>query len=158
MASATRRGPARWLGRYRGPDGKEHTKTFPTKGEARAWAESQEARLRRGDWTDPQLGRTTVGEYAAEWVASKVQIRQSTRTSYDALLRTHILPSWGLVPLSGVRHEDVAAWVGRLHRNGLSASRTRQACIILSQVLDLAVKTGRIPHNAAKGVELPRLP
>ena len=64
----------------------------------------------------------------------------------------------GSVPLAGVRHEDVAAWVTRLHSGGLSASRTRQAWIVLCQVLDLAVRSRRIPSNQARGVELPSLP
>lgn len=76
--------------------------------------------------------------YAAEWLRGKVKLKHSTRTTYDALLRSHVLPTWGSVPLAGVRHENVSAWVQRLHASGLSASRTRQAYIVFAQVLDPA--------------------
>jgi len=156
--SVAKRPGGQWRARYRGSDGRERSKHFDRKVDADRWGREQTARVDRGDWTDPRLGRTTVEDYAAEWLRGKVKLRESTRASYDALLRTHVLPTWGRVPLSGVRHEDVAAWVTRLHASGLSASRTRQAWIVFSQVLDLAVKGRRIPSNPARGVELPSLP
>lgn len=105
-----------------------------------------------------------VGTYSKEWLRGKVKLKESTRETYDSLLTTHVLPTWGSVPLADGRHEDVSAWVQRLDTSGLSesrglsASRTRQAYIVLAQLLDLAVKTKRIPANPARGVELPTLP
>ena len=60
MASATKRGPGRWLGRYRDPSGKERTKTHTTKGDALRWAQEQERRMRSMDWTDPQRVSMTL--------------------------------------------------------------------------------------------------
>src|SRR4051794_30435372 len=107
MASATRRGPGKWLGRYRGPDGKELTKTFATKGEATAWAREAQRRVRLGEWTDPSRSRIKVSEWSAEWTAS-LKVRPSTRVGYESLLRNHVLPRWGdtrldQISLSGVR-------------------------------------------------------
>ncbi len=147
----------KYLAYYRGSDGRERSKIFDRKTDAERWARAELAKIDRGDWTDPRLGQVKIGDYAAEWLASKVKIKPSTRATYDALLRTHVLPVWGRVPLAGVRHEDVAAWVQRLHSSGLSASRTRQAFVVFAQVLDLAVRSRRIPANVARGVELPSL-
>lgn len=159
MASIKRRADTgRWRARYRGPDKRERLKDFDRKTDAERWLREQTAKMDRGEWTDPAAGRVTVGEYAAEWLRGKVKIKHSTRVSYESLLREHVLPTWADVPLSGVRHEDVAAWVQRMHSRGLSASRTRQAYIVLNQVLDLAVKARRIPSNPARGAELPSLP
>lgn len=159
MASVRKRADTgRWQARHRGPDGKERAKDFDRKVDADRWVREQAARVDRGEWTDPLRGRVTVGEYSQEWLRSKVRLKQSTRETYDSLLRTHVTPTWESVPLAGVRHEAVSAWVQALHASGLSASRTRQAWIVLSQVLDLAVKARRIPHNPAKGVELPAMP
>jgi integrase len=116
------------------------------------------ARLDRGEWTDPGLGRVTIGEYAREWLDGKVRIRPSTRLMYDVVLRNQVLPRWSDVRLEAVRHEDVSAWVTQLHRDGLSAARTRHAWVVLSQILELGVRSRRIPNNQAKGVELPALP
>lgn len=156
--SVAKRPDGRWRVRYRGLDSRERSRHFDRKVDAERWGRAQVARLDRGEWTDPALGRTTVGEYAEEWLRGKVKLRESTRSTYDALLRTHVMPTWRTVPLAGVRHEDVGEWVTGLHSTGLSASRTRQAWIVLAQVLDLAVKGRRIPSNPARGVELPSLP
>ncbi|GAA4286188.1 tyrosine-type recombinase/integrase [Georgenia daeguensis] len=156
--SVAKRQDGRWRARYRGPDGRERARHFDRKTDAQRWLAAETAKMGRGEWTDPTSGKVTVGEYGAEWLASKVRLKHSTRTSYESLLRYHVAPTWGRVPLSSVRHEDVAAWVQRLHGSGLSASRTRQAWIVLSQVLDMAVRSRRIPHNPARGVELPSLP
>ena len=148
----------RWQARYRGPDARERAKDFDRKTDAERWLREQAAKIDRGEWTDPLRGRVTVGDYSEGWLRDKVKLKHSTRTSYGSLLREHVIPTWGDVPLSGVRHEDVGAWVQRMHASGLSASRTRQAYIMLAGVLDLAVKARRIPSNPARGVELPSLP
>ncbi len=41
----------RWQGRYRGADGKEHTKLHNRKGDALHWAEDEERKVRLGTWT-----------------------------------------------------------------------------------------------------------
>ncbi len=86
-----------------------------------------------------------------------MKIKPSTLATYDALLRVHVLPVWGRVPLAGVRHEDVQQWVQRRHGSGLSASKVRLAYIVLAGVLDLAVRSRRLAANPARGVELPSL-
>lgn len=156
--SVAKRPDGRWRARYRGPDHKERSRHFDRKIDAERWARTEVARLDRGEWTNPDLGRLTVGEYSQEWLRSKVRIRPSTRLMYDVVLRNQVLPTWESVRLDAVRHEDVGVWIATLHGNGLSAARTRHAWIVLSQVLELAVRSHRIPNNQARGVELPALP
>lgn len=156
--SVAKRPDGRWRARFRGPDGRERSRHFERKVDAERWARTEVSRIDRGEWTDPSRGRVTVGHYAEEWLKGKVRIRPSTRLMYDVLIRNQILPTWGKTRLDAVRHEDVSAWVAKLHSGGLSAARTRHAWIVLSQILDLAVRARRIPNNQAKGVELPALP
>jgi len=156
--SVEKRPDGRWRARYRGPDNRERSRHFDRKVDADRWEREQRDKTDRGDWTDPEQGRLTVGKYAPTWLAGKVKIKPSTRATYVALLGTHILPTWEHVPLSSVRYEDVCAWVQRMAASGLSASRTRQAWIVLAQILDTAVKARRIPSNQARGVELPAFP
>lgn len=160
MASynVSKRPDGRWRARYRGPDRKERSRHFARKIDAERWARTEVGRLDRGEWTDPALGRVTIGEYAQEWLEGKVRIRPSTRIMYDVVLRNQVLPRWATVSLDAVRHEDVSAWVAGLHREGLSAARTRHAWVVLSQILELGVRSRRIPNNQARGVELPALP
>ncbi len=69
-----------------------------------------------------------------------------------------MLPTWGSVPLAGVTHAGVVAWVAAMRSRGLSASRSRQAYHVLTSMLDDAVKDNRLSRNPAAGVTLPRLP
>lgn len=165
MASATKRGPGRWLGRYRGPDGKERTKTFPTKNEALAWGQTQERRMRSMEWTDPARAKVTVGEWSERWLET-LHVKPKTRAEYESLMRTAVLPRWGHVRLDQISTADVRGWVANVKgANGktLSASRSRQAYGMLSAMLDLAVEDGRLAKNPAKPTAgkrgfLPKLP
>lgn len=154
MASASKRNGA-WLGRYRGPDGKERGKTFQRKSDALRWAQQQEERVRLMDWTDPARAKVTVGDLAEDWLASH-EVKPKTRASYESLLRTCVLPHWGAVRLDRVTTSGVKSWVssmtgarGRL----LSASRRRQAYHLLTAILDSAVQDGRLPRNPARPTE-----
>ncbi|WP_425560057.1 site-specific integrase, partial [Kineococcus glutinatus] len=151
-------GRSGYLGVYRAPDGREKTKLFDRKKDAQAWAIEQERAVRRGDWLDPTSGKVTVGEYGQEWLQIKLDVKKSTRDNYERLLRVQIAPAWARTPVAAVTHEAVTTWVAGLHRSGLSPSRVRQAHLTLKQVLDLAVRTKRIPSNPAVGVRLPALP
>ena len=68
----------------------------------------------------------------------------------------HILPTWGLVPLSSVTHSDVAAWTTRLSADGLAGSTVRYVHRVLSLILEHAVRDGRLARNPATGVRMPR--
>jgi integrase len=164
MASATKRGPGRWLGRYRGPDGKERTKTFATKNEALTWGQAQESRMRSLEWTDPTRAKITVRVWSERWLET-VHVKPKTRSEYESLMRSAVLPRWGDVRLDRISTADVRGWVANMQGvrgRPLGASRARQAYGILSAMLDLAVEDGRLPKNPARGTAgsrgyLPRL-
>ncbi len=85
---------SKFLGYYRGSDGRERSRSFDRKGDAERWARAELAKIDRGDWTDPRLGQVKIEDYAAEWLAGKVKIKPSTLAVYNALLRVHVLPVW----------------------------------------------------------------
>ena len=155
MANIAKRPDGSWRARYRDTAGKEHSKHFSRKIDAQRWLDSVTAAVETGTYVDPVRARMTIGEWADRWLATKGNIKETTRFGYEALLRTHILPAWGDVQLAAITHERVAAWVAAL-RTELSASWTRQAHGVLSQMLSLAVRDGRLARNPANGVPLPR--
>lgn len=147
----------RYRVRYRGPDRAEHYQSFERKADAERFAASASVTVARGDWTDPRRARVTVAEWSEQWLAAQVHLKPSTEQTYQRLLRLQVLPTWGAFPLASVQHAEITRWVRELHANGLSASRTRQAYRVLSLMLDLAVRDGRLPRNPAAQVQLPRL-
>ena len=63
----------------------------------------------------------------------------------------------GDVSVASITTADVEAWVSDLTAGGLSASRTRQAYLVLKGVLDTAVKARNLAVNPAHGVDLPKV-
>jgi len=152
MASAQKRPNGKWLGRYRGPDGKERSRSFNRKVDARRWAQEQENKVRSMDWSDPSRAKVTVGELAGPWLDAQ-EVKPKTRASYKSLLRTCVLPRWGGVRLDHITATAVKTWVATMTGSRgevLSASRRRQAYNILTAILDSAVQDGRIARNPAR--------
>jgi Phage integrase, N-terminal SAM-like domain len=53
----------------------------------------------RGTWTDPALGRVLF----ADWWSTTTNLRPSTRTRDEMLLRRYALPRFGNQPLAAIR-------------------------------------------------------
>ena len=155
--SVKKRADGKWRARYRDAAGKEHARHFDRKVDGERWLASVKTALSRGEWVDPALSRVTVGDWAARWLDSQVQLKPSTRHRYASLLRAQILPVWEQVPLSAVTHTDVGEWVRRMADVGLAPSTIRQAHRVLSLMLALAVRDSRLTRNVAVGVRLPRV-
>lgn len=146
---------ATWVARYLDPDGSERSRTFARKTDADRFLHDQEVRKARGEWSDPRLGQVQIGEWAREWFDStRPRLKPKTAASYESLLRSQVLPAFGRRRLADIKPSDVQAWVNGMD---VSASRARQAHIVLSLVLKSAVRDGRIARNAAQGTRLPRL-
>jgi hypothetical protein len=122
MASITRRDGV-WRARYRGPAGQQRERRFARKVDASRWLDEQTAAHVTGTYVDPAHGRVTVGDWADRWLASKGNLKASTRDRYAGILATHVRPSWGDVRLADVTHDGVQTWVSGLSRGGGSPPR-----------------------------------
>jgi integrase len=156
MANIAKRDDGRWRARYRDDAGKEHSRHFKRKIDAQHWLDEVTTAVTSGMYVDPRRSRITFGDWARRWLATKVDLKPSTLARYEGLLRVNILPRWGPVRLADISHEGVAAWAGELSRSGLAGSSVRQAHRVLSLVLSLAVRDGRLARNPADHVPLPR--
>jgi integrase len=91
------------------------------------------------------------------WLAGKIHLEPTTRARYADVMRVHVLPRWGDVPLIRVTHGDVQAWLTELSSRGLSGASVRKAQGVLSGILGLAVRDRRLAVNPALGVALPAM-
>lgn len=155
----------RWQARYTTSDGIERSgpRTFATKTEADRYLAAVEADLHRGAWIDPKAGRLTVADWTRAWLPRYIArrgkpLRPKTVALYEGLLRSTILPTFGTTPLDQMRRSAVEAWVGQLGARGLSASRIRQAVLLLSAAMEAAVNDDLIVRSPCRGLELPELP
>src|SRR5262245_17461527 len=111
MAHVEKRGPGRWRARYRGPDGRERSKTFDRKTDAERWITTQGADVARGDWIDPSLGRMTFGHWVTRWEETLVDLRPTTRELNLGVTRNYLLPRFASWPLAQITTADVEAMV-----------------------------------------------
>jgi integrase len=100
--------------------------------------------------------RQTVGQYLAEWLAetAKPTIRVSTYTSYESIVRLHLIPTIGRVPVRKLTPQQVQRLLNDKHRAGLKPKRIHAA---LRAALNDAVKFGIVPRNVAALVTPPRV-
>ncbi|HET7689763.1 MAG TPA: tyrosine-type recombinase/integrase [Nocardioidaceae bacterium] len=157
MGNIAKRPSGQWRARYRDPAGKEHSRHFNRRLDAERWLASVEHSKHRGEWIDPSLSRITVGEWAAKWLESQVQLKPLTRERYRNIIRVQILPRWEKVRLAEVTHADVVAWIASLQADGYAAATLRQVHRVFSLMLALAVRDRRLSYNPAEGVRLPRV-
>ena len=157
MGNIQKREDGKWRARYRDPSGRERARHFRRKIRRRALAglDRGEQAPRRVD--RPGKSRITVDDWSTRWLQGQSQLKPLTRERYRNIVRVQILPEWERVRLSAITHADVVAWVSKLVADGYAASTVRQVHRVFSLMLDLAVREGRLPRNAAVGVRLPRV-
>jgi integrase len=157
MSNLAKRPNGTWRARYRDNTGREHARHFARRIDAQRFLDSVTTAVATGSYVDPRRARVTVGHVAEQWLAGKLNLKQSSRTRYESALHAHVLPRWGQVPLDRIDHADIQAWVAALTAAGLSPASVRKAHNILHGVIDLAVRDRRLPSNPAAGVNLPRV-
>ena len=144
--------------RYRGPDGRERSKSFKRKADAQRWLIQQETNKTSGTWVDPRAGAVKLRDFAEQFLEGKHDLKPKTRASYESLNRSLIEPTFGNVSIADLGPLDVDAWINALVRRGLSASRVRQAYDLLASMMKKAVRLN-LRHASPCQAEdsLPRL-
>lgn len=77
---------------------------FATREEALDAWEQAKAKLRHG--ADPSV-RITTGQYLADWLPGRVDLKESTRHNYGASIRTYLVPLLGHIPLARLQPEHI---------------------------------------------------
>ncbi|MCB9756606.1 MAG: site-specific integrase [Myxococcales bacterium] len=140
--------------RVRLPDGRYHRERCKAPGKSRSaalkWARQREAHLlrfgRQGEeGTSREQDVPTFAEFVSRFLTEHVEANRlapATRRHYDVVLRTHLLPVLGEVPLDEVGASHVQA----LKRRGLKASTTNQVLAKLRAILRVAARWELIEH------------
>lgn len=102
--------------------------------------------------------RQTLGEYLEYWLehVHRLPIRLSTYVQHRSILKCHILPALGNIPLQKLTARDVQQFVSKLQER-LSAGRVRTIHTLLHQALEHAVNEDLLSINVCDRVALPRL-
>jgi integrase len=144
----------RYRANWRDTAGRQRAKTFRTKREATAYLAEVETALHRGAYVDPHAGRIRFGDYAVRWLAARND--EITTAARDAsIMRNHVVPRWGTIPLTKIDHLAVQHWVTELGAR-LSPATVAECYRLASAVLRTAVRDRLIGHNPCEGVRLTR--
>jgi len=86
--------------------------------------------------------KQTLGKHLAWWLEEVVmrKNRPSTYTSYEYLVRLHIAPSLGTVPLSKLTTQQVRTFLNAKQDSGLSSRTVQYLHAVLRKSLNVALK------------------
>jgi len=145
-----------WRAHYRTPAGEQRSKTFDRRRDAERLLATVESDKSAGSFADPARGRVTISDWSTHWLQSQTHLKPSTQERYAGILREHVVPRWGRIKLSELSHGDVQGWISELSK-ARSPATVRKIHRVLSLVLAMAVRDGRLARNVADGVHLPQV-
>jgi integrase len=136
----------RYQASYLAPDGQRRyaPETYERKGDADKALSIIEAQMSQGTWSDPERGKVTLAEYAATWISQRPKLRPRTVDHYRWLLKKHIAPHLGAVPLGKLSTPMIRQWRAALLCNDVSVSVAAKAYRLLRAVLMTATEDDKI--------------
>jgi len=156
---SVRRAPRtnRWEARFRDPLGGQRTKTFDSKADARAFLANVETSVARGTWRDPGRSRAKFSRVASEWLASNPAKRATTYARDATVVRTHLDPVLGDLPVNHIGPQQVQEVIDRMVGRGLAPKTIRTDYGVLRAVFSWAVGADLIERSPCRGIRLPEM-
>jgi len=156
---SVRRAPRtnRWEARYRDPLGGQRTKTFDTKADARVFLSGMETSMARGTWREPGRSRAKFSRVAAEWLASNPTKRATTYARDATVIRTHLGPVLGDMPINHIQPPQVQEVIDRMVERGLGPKTIRTDYGVLRAIFSWAMATDIIDRSPCRGIRLPEM-
>lgn len=136
---------------------KKWERVGPKKREAEKLLASRLEEIRLGKFKEVKKAR--FEEYWPEWLRlHAVNVKESTRVSYESVIRNHLAPRFGKMELTRITTRDIQALIADLTAQGdLSAKTVLGIVVVLREMLGHAVKWGYLHQNPAEYVDRPRV-
>jgi integrase len=149
----------RYQARYTDVGGSVHSRTFLSRREAQHFLAAAQADIARGDWRDPRSAKVRFGDYAEAWMATRVNLKATTRELYTWVLHKYLIPQLGQVELEDLSSVRVRKWYAELTRVAAPSS-ARQSYALLRTILATAVDDDVLTRNPCriKGAGASRAP
>jgi integrase len=98
----------------------------------------------------------TVADVVDVWYQTKRgTIQSNSANGYESVIRLHLLPALGMIPVLELTHDDVQRQVNRWRAAGMGAQLIHRCMLVLRASLARQVKTGKLPFNVAIEIEKP---
>jgi len=133
--------------------GRKKAKKIGTRDAAMKVAAKLEARLTLGDFhiLEKKTEAMTFTDYADKWLSTYAQnsLKYSTWKRYGNLLKTHIYPAIGKVPLDGIERTMLKNFIFQKVEQGLARATIRQMNALVSSIFTHAVEDALVKANPA---------
>ena len=139
---------------WRDPAGRQRSKNFDTKRQAKLFLTEIQSQMAKGHYADPHSGRTLFGDHARQWM-STWNAETTTLARDRSIMNNHVLPQWGATPLAKIDHLALQAWVTELGSRR-SPATVAEAYRLANGVLRSAMRNRLLPANPAEGIRLPK--
>lgn len=129
-----------------------------TEREARRIEAQIKSALAEGRYMEP--AKVTLAEYLSQWLESyaKANVRPTTYAMYEMLIRVHIAPVLGSIPLAKLRPLDIQKFYASELSRGLAPKSVKHIHEVLRVALRTAIRWGLIQQSPVDSVEPPRVP
>lgn len=98
----------------------------------------------------------TVADVVDIWYQTKRgTIQPNSANGYESVIRLHLLPALGAIPVLALTHDDVQRQVNRWRDAEMGAQLIHRCMLVLRASLARQVKTGKLPFNVAIDIEKP---
>ena len=153
-----RRTDGRWMARVTLPDGRR--KAFYARTRKEAAKKLIQAQKAISD-NLPLVGeRQTTGDFLNIWLRDQVapRVRPMTFRRYHEIVRLHIVPELGRVPLSRLTPQHVEKMLAAVAAKGASARSVDHCRAVLRNALQAAMKHSIVGRNVAALADAPSVP
>ena len=149
FGSVRRVSSGRYQARYTDLNGRTRSRTFGSRREAGEFLATVQTDLARGRWLNPELARQKFGEYAQEWLQSRVDLKPTTAQTYAGVLRRQLLPTLGEYSLEDLTPARIRRWYAEMTATTRPTPR-RQAYALLRTILNTAVDDEVLLRNPCR--------
>ena len=156
--SVTKRTDGRWMARVSLPDGKRKSYYGKTRQEvAHKLVQAQKA---IADGLPLAGERQSTGAFLESWLSDSAaqKVRPKTLRRYQELVRLHIGPEIGRIPLPRLTPQHVERMLANVQAKGSSARTVSHCRAVLRNALGHAMKHGQIARNVAALSDAPQVP
>ena len=133
--------------RFRDETKRQRSKTFARKKDAEAFEAKVVTEVKNGTWLDPVISHVNLENIWADFYELKQGKKKNTLTDYENIWRLHLAPRWGKVALIRINQIEFDKWV---ISKQLSPQRIGKIHLVMSMLLDHAVKRKNLKHNPLK--------
>lgn len=118
------------------------------------WSSDLESEIRRGEFHDPRLAKTPLGEVWEKYNGSR-RLEKASRARDESTWKMWVAPHWGATEVGSILKPDVQTWVNDLEQRNVGGWTIIAALNVVKAACELAVDAGLIRSNPARRVRPP---